>query len=133
MILSNTIRQQVYERAEGRCEYCRIPDENGYAPQEIDHIYAIQHGGTSNMDNLCLACWICNRYKGTNLSSLDPLTGEVVRLFHPRRDVWLEHFRLIGAKIEALTPVGRVTVNLLQLNRNDRLEERRIMITLGIL
>jgi len=50
MILSNTIRQQVYERAEGRCEYCRIPGEDGYAPQEIDHIYAIQHGGTSNYD-----------------------------------------------------------------------------------
>ena len=125
------LRRSIYQRAEGRCEYCRIPDDDAFMPHEIDHIYAEKHGGETAESNLCLSCWICNRRKGTDLASLDPDTGEITPLFHPRDHHWNDHFRLSGAVIEPLTPQGRVTVRLLQLNKRERIDERRILIASG--
>jgi hypothetical protein len=125
------LRRAVYERAGGRCEYCRLHEDDSYMPHEVDHIYAEKHGGETTADNLCLCCVICNRHKGSDLASLDPLTGEVTALFHPRKDKWTDHFRLNGAIIEPLTAQGRVTVHLLQMNKRERLTERQLLIILG--
>lgn len=125
------LRRFVADRADRRCEYCRIAESDTYATHEVDHIFAEKHGGGTDEVNLCLSCWVCNRLKGTDMCSLDPLTGSIASLFHPRRDQWETHFRLNGATIEPLTPQGRVTVKLLQLNRQQRVSERQIMIDLG--
>ncbi len=71
---------------------------------EVDHVYAEKHGGDSTEANLCLSCFECNRYKGSDLCSLDTITGEIVSLYHPRRHRWTEHFRLENGVIHALTP-----------------------------
>ena len=68
------------------------------------------HGGETVADNLALSCVTCNRRKGSDLASLDPATGSLTPLFHPRHDRWADHFRLAGGLIEPLTPVGRVTL-----------------------
>ena len=68
------------------------------------------------MENLAWACIFCNLYKGPNLASFDPDTGELTRLFNPRLDRWYEHFRLDGARIAGLTPVGRTSIWLLEMN-----------------
>src|SRR3954464_13788752 len=101
--ISIELRRLVANRANGRCEYCLIPESDSYAIHEVDHIYAEKHGGKTSENNLCLSCWICNRLKGSDLTSLDPLTGEITPLFHPRRDEWAAHFQLDGALISALT------------------------------
>jgi hypothetical protein len=129
--ISVELRQRIRELSGNRCEYCLIEDEDGYMPHEFDHIYAEKHGGETTLDNLCLSCWICNRHKGTDLTSLDPLTGEITRLFHSRQDNWTEHFQLNDAWIEPLTAEGRVTVKLLQLNTYERVDERRVLMLLG--
>ncbi len=126
--IPEALRRLVYERASGRCEYCLLHSADGYMPHEVDHIYAEKHGGVTAEYNVCLSCFECNRHKGSDLSSIDPLTGEVIQLFHPRRDKWTEHFRLNGAFLEPLTPQGRVTVFLLQMNNPKRLLEREILI-----
>ena len=90
------LRRLVRERADGRCEYCRVPETDTFMPHEADHVYAEKHGGETTVANLCLSCWMCNRHKGTDLTSLDPLTGKITPLFHPRNDVWKEHFILDG-------------------------------------
>ena len=54
-------------------------------------------------------------------------------LFHPRRDRWTEHFRLAGARVESLTPTGRITARLLPFNHPDRIEERELLLLLGAL
>lgn len=82
----------------------------------VEHIIARKHGGRDEMDNLAWACIFCNLYKGPNLASFDPDSGELSRLFHPRRDRWEEHFRMTGSQIIGLTPVGRTTGWLLELN-----------------
>jgi 5-methylcytosine-specific restriction endonuclease McrA len=127
------LRKQVYERAKGCCEYCRIPDRATFAPHEIDHIIAEKHGGRTEAENLALSCTLCNKHKGSDLASVDPETGEIVPLYHPRLNQWDEHFRLSGAEFIPLTARGRVTIQLLQLNRKDRVEERQLLLEAGMI
>jgi HNH endonuclease len=81
-----------------------------FARFECEHIVAEKHGGATAADNLALACPFCNRFKGTDLGSLDPDTGQLTPFFHPRNHQWGDHFRLEGARVVPLTPEGRVTV-----------------------
>lgn len=90
-----------------------------------EHVIARQHSDDDSLDNLALACDRCNAYKGPNLSSVDPDTSEIVHLFHPRHDIWDEHFELLGGRIFGLTPTGRATVRLLNMNATRRVELRR--------
>jgi HNH endonuclease len=91
----------------------------------VEHIIAEQHGRRDHPDNLALACHHCNHHKGTNLSGIDRRTGNVVRLFHPRRQKWQRHFRLLGTRVIGRTQCGRATVTLLEMNRRDRVELRK--------
>jgi HNH endonuclease len=128
-----SLRKQVYEQAKGVCEYCLMPDIATFAPHEIDHIIAEKHGGRTEPENLALSCTLCNKHKGSDLASIDPETGKIIPLYHPRKDLWHEHFGLNGAEFEPLTPIGRVTVQLLQLNRRDRVEERQLLLQVGMI
>jgi hypothetical protein len=125
------LRRLVRARAEERCEYCLIPERFTLATHWVDHIVAEKHGGQTEESNLALSRVLCNQHKGTDLTSIDPQTGQITPLFDPRRDSWATHFRLAGAQIAPLTPIGRVTVRLLQLNQPDRIEERELLLRLG--
>ena len=98
---------------------------------EIDHIISRKHAGTTTPANLAFACFLCNRYKGSDVACLDPATGLAVRLFHPRKDRWEEHFRIAGSVLEPLTSVGSATTRLLRLNTGPRVMERRALQSLG--
>lgn len=126
------LQRLVYERARGCCEYCLIPETAVLAAHEVDHIISQKHGGPTKPDNLALSCALCNKHKGSDLASLDPDTGNIVALYHPRRDQWVEHFQLSNHRFIPLTATGRVTIRLLQLNRQDRIEERALLIAAGI-
>lgn len=130
--ISSSLRRLVRERANGCCEYCLIPEIATFAVHEIDHIIAEKHGGLTEGDNLALSCTLCNQYKGTDLTSIDPNSGEIVPLYHPRQDLWLDHFLCKDARIIPLTAKGRVTVRLLQFNRSERIEERQLLIETGL-
>jgi len=120
-----SIRRLVESRADGRCEYCLLPAAVSFFPHEVDHIVALKHGGQTDLQNLAYACWRCNRFKGTDLGSFDPETGVFSFLFNPRDQVWAEHFQLQDDRINGLTPEGRTTVHLLQLNSDERMAERQ--------
>ena len=130
--VSAELRQLVFSRAEGRCEYCLLPQAAGVYRHEPDHIVPRQHGGETTADNLALACIHCNRYKGPNIGSLDPETGDLVPFYNPRTQVWQDHFRLDGPVIRPLTPEGRVTVKILRLNDVIRIQERELLIEIGL-
>ena len=55
-------RPKVFVRDNGRCRYCQkdLVYEDIF---HIDHIYPKSKGGTSEMENLALACPECNRRK----------------------------------------------------------------------
>ena len=82
------------------------------------------HHGSDDEFNLAFACHFCNRHKGSNLAGIDPETGELTRLFNPRTDNWNAHFRIQAGRILGLTPVGRTTVYVLNMNRPDRVRIR---------
>jgi HNH endonuclease len=126
------LRVHVQERARGRCEYCGLHEEDGWEPHQPDHIIARKHRGETVAENLAWTCAVCNRYKGSDVASIDPETSRVVRLFHPRRDRWAHHFLLDEGHILPRTAVGRVTEFLLQLNRPDRVRVRRILSLKGL-
>lgn len=127
------LRRLVCDRAQGACEYCLIPEIAVLVSHEVDHVIAEKHGGNTEADTLALSCTICNKYKGSDLASIDLVTGEIFRLYHPRRDDWQEHFQLQGGEIVPLTPIGRVTTRLLQLNRLERQKERQMLIESEVL
>jgi hypothetical protein len=93
----------------------------------VEHILAKQHGGSDTPDNRCWSCHRCNLYKGPNLSGRDPLTGKVVRLFDPRRQLWKRHFEWHGAVLAGRTQIGRATIAVLNINDPQRLELRHIL------
>ena len=61
-------------------------------------------------------------------AALDPITGMIVPLFHPRRQQWQEHFRWIenARRVQGLTPTGRATVERLRMN------QERLVVARGV-
>src|SRR5262245_18410925 len=88
--------QLVRARSDNACEYCRLRQISSSIPFEIDHIVARQHGGKMVASNAANTCFYCNKSTGPNIAGIDPRTGKVTRLFHPRRHKWERHFRWDG-------------------------------------
>lgn len=128
--ISEIIRRQVTERANGCCEYCLLHQDYSLFPHEVDHIVAVKHRGQTIFSNLCLSCLDCNRHKGSDIASIDLETGQVTPLFNPRVDHWERHFRVDGSFIQPLTAQGRVTVFLLDMNSDEQLAKRAELISL---
>jgi hypothetical protein len=127
------LRHTVERRAKGRCEYCQSPAK--YATQRfaLEHIIPRSQGGGTSLENLALACQGCNNHKYNKIKSGDPVTNQLVDLFHPRIQRWRDHFtwderfeRIIG-----LTATGRATVEALQLNRLELINLRRLLYAAG--
>jgi hypothetical protein len=109
-----------------------LPDTCTTLPFQIDHIIAEKHGGPTVLENLAYCCLPCNAYKGPNIAGVTRGTQEVVRLFHPRTDIWEEHFAWEGARLLGRTSIGRVTIAVLAINAPYRLEFRHALSAEGI-
>ncbi len=129
--ISAELRRLVIERASGHCEYCLIHQDVSIYSHEVDHIIALKHGGKTRAENLAFSCLSCNRYKGSDLATIDPVNDEIVPLFNPRRQVWDEHFVLNDARIAGITQIGQATARLLKINAPNRLLERQVLINQG--
>ena len=127
-----TLHDGVRVRAQYRCEYCHFPEAFAELPFHVDHIIAQQHGGPTHPTNLAWACCSCNRYKGPNLSGIDPPTGTVVELFHPRHAIWADHFEWNGPELVGKTATGRATVRVLSINRSDAVAVRHLLMQEGV-
>lgn len=126
------IRKEVSKRANNRCEYCKLPQLPIQLKHEPDHIISRKHGGLTILENLALACFDCNRHKGTDIASYDDLTGNLTAFFNPRTQIWTEHFQMQNTEVVGLTSKGRVIVKILQLNNEERIEQRQILIELEV-
>jgi len=130
--LDARLKENVRRRAGIRCEYCRFPERFSEIRFQIDHVIAEQHRGQTEQANLALACVRCNLYKGPNISGLDPMNGELTRLFNPRLDSWADHFEWDGARLVGRTSVGRTTVEVLQMNHEEAIEDRISLLQRGL-
>jgi hypothetical protein len=122
----------VWRRANGLCEYCRLPQAFDDRPFEIDHIIAEKHHGPTAAGNLALSCFRRNSFKGSDISGRDRRTRKLTPLFNPRRHKWAKHFRWQGAYLMGRTAVGRVTVDVLRINEPFRLELREELMAEGV-
>ena len=125
--ISVVLRREVRVRARNCCEYCGIHEDETQFGCEVDHVVSEKHGGLTVSDNLALACFFCNRNKGSDLGSVrDSDDPTLVRFYNPRTDLWDEHFEFDGEwYILAKTDIGRVTVRIFGFNVENRVIERR--------
>ena len=132
--ISLYMRDVVVQRAHFRCEYCHIPDIDSYYGFHIDHIISQKHGGLTILLNLAYACPDCNRYKGSDLGTYLSNTLVLTRFFHPRVDIWDEHFETDSSGlIMPKTDIGKATVNIFTINHPDRIIERQLLWKAGLM
>lgn len=132
MSITNEQRQIIHELAGDCCEYCRVAKDERLSKFQLDHIIPIKHGGKDKTDNLCLACLKCNSFKGPNVAALDPMTGEATKLYNPRRQRWDEHFQINpDATLIGISPEGRATIIVLNINEESRVKHRQMAMVLG--
>ena len=89
--ISGKLKQQVFDRAKGECEYCRSQTKFSSSNFEIEHIDPLSRGGSTSLDNLALACRTFNSYKSNKIDAIDPISKQVVLLYHPRQMDWHTH------------------------------------------
>ena len=130
----SALHERVAQRAEHRCEYCRAPEIVFNAPFEIEHIFAKALGGSSDMENLALACRSCNVHKAAALICRDPESGLDVPLYNPGRQRWDEHFRfdVQTGHVVGIGPIGRATVSRLAMNSPSAVRARCLWFALGL-
>ena len=126
-----SLRRLVIERAHEKCEYCLLHKDDAEFSHEIDHLIAVKHGGLTVLENLVFACLKCNRYKGSDLTAIDPIDQVLVPLFNPRTQIWIEHFTIAGAYLIGQTQSGRATAALLRLNDPARIRRRLALMEIG--
>jgi 5-methylcytosine-specific restriction endonuclease McrA len=131
--MKQSIREPIRIRANDCCEYCQAQAYFSHDSFSVEHIIPIMRNGSDDLSNLAWSCLSCNNIKNIFVTSLDPETGQIVPLFHPREDLWEEHFEwsedttlMIGK-----TPVGRATIFRLQLNRFGLINYRRVLAAVG--
>ena len=129
--IPQSVRKFVAERANYRCEYCRVAAIDSNFAYHIEHIISKKHGGSDHPDNLAWACSICNWKKGSNISTILEENGPPIPLFNPRKDDWFFHFEVDQGEIIAQTEVGAATIKLLSFNSPDNIIERRELMESG--
>lgn len=122
-----SVKQEVARRAGYYCEYCLSREDHSPSSFAVEHIQPRSGGGGNEADNLAFACQECNNRKFTRTGALDPVTGEIVPLYHPRQHLWHEHFVWSEdySLILGISPTGRATVERLRLNRTGVVNLRR--------
>jgi hypothetical protein len=131
--ISADLRRRVRESFAECCAYCHTAERLTVVTFELEHIVPSSAGGPTTLENLCLACPMCNRHKADRTSVVDPVTGVMTDLFHPRSDEWSVHFAwsVDGRLLVGLTPSGRATIEALRINRPQLVRTRRLWILLG--
>jgi hypothetical protein len=122
---------RVHKRARFLCEYCQTAQRIIGQAMHVDHI---NPDGGDSLDNLCLSCANCNMSKSRATTGLDPETQEIVPLFNPRNQIWVEHFEWVSnaTVLRGLTPTGRATIIRLQINRERMIEARANWVFYGL-
>lgn len=131
--VSVELQRQVRTHFGHCCAYCRTSETLTVAIFEFEHIIPRSVGGPTHFENLCLACPTCNRYKANRQTAPDPVTRDVVSLFHPQRQVWTDHFTWSedATEIVGLTAVGRATIAALRMNRPQMIRVRRMWVAMN--
>lgn len=127
------LKEYVFIRANGLCEYCKSPADISSQPFVIEHIVPKSKGGKTELNNLALACQGCNSYKYNKTESIDTITGNTFQLYNPRINTWNESFEWSNdvTEIFGINGSGRITVDVLKLNRKELVNLRKLLDSVG--
>lgn len=132
--ISKELDREIRETSRNRCGYCLTPQSLTSYKLEIEHIYPISKGGSSEKVNLCLACRHCNLHKSAKVYGFDVVTAKKVKLFNPNLDKWMENFSWDREKISIIgkTPCGRATIYAFKLNDELQTNARKVWQLTGL-
>ncbi|MFO7679810.1 MAG: HNH endonuclease [Chloroflexota bacterium] len=127
------LRQEVIDTSRPWCCYCLTQTNITGVLLTVDHIIPEALGGMTVRSNLCLACWECNLFKGQHTAGSDPVTHRQFPLFNPDTQQWSDHFAWdeTAARLVGKTPIGRVTIQVLRLNRDHLVHARGRWVVAG--
>jgi hypothetical protein len=132
--IPRSLRDSVFERDGGQCQYCRLKQLGQGATFHINHVVPRAKGGMTLLTNLVLQCPHCSLRKADKTEAADPVSHQVVALFDPLSSRWEEHFSIdVTGLCVGHTVVGRATVRALQMNDAVPRTARAIQLVLGIL
>jgi len=131
--LSKDLLNRLQDVDNRHCAYSHTKEANTGQPMTVDHIISKSQGGKTVFENLCFACRCCNEFKRGQMTANDPLTGESVRLFHPRQHIWNEHFMWSESSVVlvGITAIGRATIVALRINNPVIVAARRRWVSVG--
>ena len=128
------IQRAIIALSKDCCEYCIIPAAFATDFYNFAHMTPVSKNGRSELENLAKCCSICNGHKHDKIAYFDPLTQQMCRLYHPRQDTWRGHFQwsLDELRIVGKTAIGHTTIALLQLNRSNAVNLRKLLKMAGL-
>src|SRR5271157_4904243 len=131
--IPSSVRKAVWARPGELCEYCRSQARFAMQPFSVEHIVPRSQEGPTHLENHALSCQGCNNHKYRKTHASDPVSGQLVLLFHPLKQSWSEHFAWNedASLVIGLTPTGRASIEALQLNRPGLVNLRRILFAAG--
>lgn len=127
------LRKDMYKKQNELCAFCRIHTSPACVPMHREHIvYKKEHPEWMFLpQNLCIACPICNQYKGTAEVLTTPRTktypksGKGFRIIHPLYDKYSDHIELLNDILyKGKTKKGSFTIETCHLYRVGLAEER---------
>lgn len=127
------LRLSIVGQFKSRCAYCQTQQKISGVRLTVDHIIPESLGGKTEKNNLCLACWDCNLYKAARIAVFDDVSQKAVRLFHPQKQSWVDHFgwSLDGSFVIDKTTVGRISILALRMNRAELTISRKLWTEVG--
>ncbi len=125
--ISEDKKKTIIARADNCCEYCKLRQIDAFHKHQFEHIIALKHGGSSELDNLALACTECNFHKGTDLSTMLLPDETLIPLFNPRKHIWNEHFYIKDCVFYANSKIGEATIKVLKMNDIDAIIFRKTL------
>ncbi len=126
-------REYMYGKQNKLCAFCRIHVPLACVPMHREHIvFKDKHPEWMFLpENLCIACPICNDFKGITevlahpRTTVYPTTSSGFKIIHPMYDRYSKHIELIGGILyHGLTKKGKFTINTCHLYRVELAEER---------
>ena len=123
------VQRAILELSKDYCEYCILPSNFSTDFFHYEHIIPLTLDGETKLENLARSCGMCNNNKSDRIKYTDSLTKQIVRLYHPRQDIWFEHFQWSSddLHIVGITAIGRATIELLKLNRINAVNLRKLL------
>ena len=129
----NNMRDDMYNKQNKLCAYCRIHLPSGCVHFHREHIvYKKDHPQWIFLpENLCVVCPCCNEYKGATEVLVNPKTHRYpkssrgFKIIHPLYDRYSDHIELIkGILYRGKTEKGKFTIKTCHLSRVELAKER---------